>query len=48
MKKQMLSEKEYREAVEKFGEEKICGHGAEAIYELLKEMILTSLHRAAQ
>ena len=44
MKKQMLSEKEYREAVEKFGEEKfVAGMGAEAIYELLKEIDLDKL-----
>ena len=41
LKKQLLSEKEYREAVDKFGEESfIAGMGAEAVQELLGEIDL--------
>jgi len=39
-KKQMLTEKEYREASEKFGDKFTAGMGAEAIYELLAEIDL--------
>ncbi|MDD3766267.1 MAG: DNA-directed RNA polymerase subunit beta' [Eubacteriales bacterium] len=43
MKKQMLSEKEYREAREKFGDKFHAGMGAEAILELLQEIDLDEL-----
>ena len=37
LKKQLLSEKEYREAVDKYGEESfVAGMGAEAVKELLR------------
>ncbi len=42
-KKQILSEKEYRDSVEKFGHKFKAGMGAEAIEELLKEIDLESL-----
>ena len=43
LKKQLLSEKEYREAVDKFGEESfVAGMGAEAVQELLGEIDLES------
>jgi len=43
-KKQLLNEREYREAVEKYGENSFrCGMGAEAIKELLKEIDLDAL-----
>ena len=43
LKKQLLSEKEYREAVDKFGEESfVAGMGAEAVQELLAEIDLES------
>jgi len=40
MKKQLLSEKEYRDAVEKYGDKFRAGMGAEAIKELLQEIDL--------
>jgi len=40
MKKQLLSEKEYRDAVEKYGDNFRAGMGAEAIKELLQEIDL--------
>ncbi|MBC5630869.1 DNA-directed RNA polymerase subunit beta' [Clostridium sp. NSJ-6] len=41
LKKQLLSEKEYREAVDKFGEESfVAGMGAEAVQDLLGEIDL--------
>ena len=41
LKKQLLSEKEYREAVDKFGEESfVAGMGAEAVQEILGEIDL--------
>ena len=44
MKGQMLGEKEYREVVEKFGEDKFrAGMGAEAIKELLVEIDIDKL-----
>ena len=43
MKKQMLSEKEYREACEKFGDKFRAGMGAESVSELLEEIDLESL-----
>ena len=43
LKKQLLSEKEYREAVDKCGEESfVAGMGAEAVQELLGEIDLES------
>lgn len=43
LKKQLLNEKEYREAVEKYGDESfVAGMGAEAIQELLNEINLES------
>jgi DNA-directed RNA polymerase subunit beta' len=42
-KKQTLTEKEYREAVEKFGDKFVAGMGAEAIRELLAEIDLDKL-----
>ena len=43
LKKQLLNEKEYREAVEKYGDESfVAGMGAEAIQELLNEIDLVS------
>ena len=43
LKKQVLNEKEYREAVEKYGEESFeAGMGAEAVKELLAEIDLES------
>ena len=43
MKKQMLSEKEYREAAEKFGDKFRAGMGAEAVLELLESIDLDEL-----
>ena len=44
LKKQLLSEKEYREAVDKYGEESfVAGMGAEAIKQLLGEIDLLAL-----
>ena len=46
LKKQLLSEKEYREAVDKFGEESfIAGMGAEAVQEILGEIDLEATSR---
>ena len=46
MKKQLLSEKEYRESVDKFGENSFeAGIGAEAIKKLLQEIDLDSLSK---
>ncbi|MDT8715808.1 DNA-directed RNA polymerase subunit beta' [Clostridium sp. 19966] len=46
LKKQLLNEKEYREAVDKYGEESfICGMGAEAIKVLLEEIDLERLSK---
>ncbi|OQB14209.1 MAG: DNA-directed RNA polymerase subunit beta' [Firmicutes bacterium ADurb.Bin193] len=42
-KKQQLSEKEHKEACEKFGDKFRAGMGAEAIYELLQEIDLDAL-----
>ena len=42
-KKQVLSEKEYRDSVEKFGENFRAGMGAEAIRELLREIDLDEM-----
>ena len=45
-KKQLLNEREYREALEKYGEGTFrCGMGAEAVKELLKEIDLDELSR---
>ncbi len=44
-KKQILSEKEYRDSVDKFGHKFKAGMGAEAIKELLMEIELESLSR---
>ena len=39
LKKQILSEKEYREAIDKFGDESfVAGMGAEAVKELLSKI----------
>ncbi|MBR5809736.1 MAG: DNA-directed RNA polymerase subunit beta', partial [Clostridia bacterium] len=43
MEKQILSEKEYREAYEKYGDKFTCGMGAEAVLELLKKIDLDVL-----
>ena len=43
MKKQILTEKEYRDQVLKYEDDFRAGMGAEAIYELLKEMDLDQL-----
>ena len=46
LKKQLLSEKEYREAVDKFGEESfVAGMGAEAVQEILGEIDLEATSR---
>jgi len=46
LKKQLLSEKEYREAVDKFGEESfVAGMGAEAVQEILGEIDLETTSR---
>lgn len=45
MKKQLLSEKEYRENIEKYGNKFRAGMGAEAIKELLEEIDLDSLSK---
>ncbi|KYH31299.1 DNA-directed RNA polymerase subunit beta' [Clostridium tepidiprofundi DSM 19306] len=46
MKKQLLSEKEYRESVDKFGENSFeAGIGAEAVKKLLQEIDLDSLSK---
>lgn len=46
LKKQLLSEKEYREAVDKFGEESfVAGMGAEAVQEILGEIDLDASSR---
>lgn len=46
LKKQLLNEKEYREAIDKYGEESfIAGMGAEAVQELLGEIDLVSQSR---
>ncbi len=44
-KKQTLSEREYREAYEKYGDKFVAGMGAEAVLELLREIDLDELHR---
>ena len=41
--KQILSESEYRDAYEKYGDKFACGMGAEAILELLKKLDLDAL-----
>ena len=43
-KKQTLSEREYREAYEKYGDKFVAGMGAEAILELLREIDLDELY----
>lgn len=43
MKKQLLNEKEYREAFDKYGDKFKAGMGAESIYELLEELDLDAL-----
>ncbi|MDH7480324.1 MAG: DNA-directed RNA polymerase subunit beta', partial [Syntrophomonadaceae bacterium] len=45
LKKQLLSENEYREARDKYGQQFVAGMGAEAIKELLVEMDLEELVR---
>ncbi len=42
-KKQLLSEKEYKEARERYGDKFVAGMGAEAVRDLLKEIDLESL-----
>ena len=47
LKKQLLNEKEYREAIDKYGEDSfVAGMGAEAIKTLLQEIDLEELGRS--